>query len=277
MIKIRSIIFIIAYFIIGTLSWGNHSIMLIFMLFFSFIFSYIFFRKNTEKLKLNFSIINLPFLSLTLLTCTFGNDFSRGLLYLIFVPISSILGYKYSLNQKKTTLFFSILFFLFISLIVLPNFQSYYYNKEIKKIAFPNVKVVNKSNKSIVLEKNKIILLDFWTTNCGICFEKFPDLEYISNKYKNNDNVLIYSINVPLRNEKLNETTKILDSLGYSFKKLYAVSQAEIEDSLKINSFPCLLIIKNNKIRYRGQLESNQSKYIYFNTEKIINKLLLEK
>jgi len=34
--------------------------------------------------------------------------------------------------------------------------------------------------------KNKLIVLDFWTTTCGVCFKSFPDYEKIYLKYKDN-------------------------------------------------------------------------------------------
>lgn len=95
-------------------------------------------------------------------------------------------------------------------------------------------------------------------------------------KYKANKNIEIYALNVPLKDDHFQNTTKILDSIGYSFPKLYAVSAKEIKDSLNINSFPQLLIIKNGKIRFDGMLETDSNVLVY-SIDSEIQRLLDEK
>ena len=50
-------------------------------------------------------------------------------------------------------------------------------NNSHKYDRLPEVTLVDKNKQKIDIHKNKIIVLDFWSTNCGICFKKFPDLE----------------------------------------------------------------------------------------------------
>jgi thiol-disulfide isomerase/thioredoxin len=168
------------------------------------------------------------------------------------------------------------LLFAFISFILFPNYFIYYHNHNAEKnIPFSKVTLLNDKKEKIELQEDKIIVLDFWSTSCGICFEKFPNLEDTFQKYKNNSKVQIYTVNVPLQGEKFEETTKILDSIGYNFPKLYAQSAKEVETKLNFNLFPHLIVIKNGKIRYDGQLVTEKSSLIY-NIETEIDKLLKE-
>lgn len=274
---ISSALFFI-YLLFGLFTWGNHTWLLFFTLSSNFVLSYFIFKKNIndEKVKLGL-LINLPLILLMFLTCIFYKDFSRGLLYIIFIPISSYLAYLFLLKKKNIIPVFSIILFAFVGFFIFPNFFAFYKNtNSTRNVKFPNITFVNKENKIVNLTGNKVIVLDFWSTDCGICFKKFPDLEDVYLKYKGNKNVEIYSVHVPYRGDTFSNTIKILDSIGYKFPKIYAKSSKVIKDSLSINSFPHLLIIKNGEIRYEGMLETKKTVYMY-NIEDEIDKLLYEK
>lgn len=271
---LKPIILILLYLVWGTLTWGEHTIMLILMFLSAFVITFIY-SKNSKNIKLDLMLINLPFLLLIFLTCLIGKDFSRALLYLLFTPLYSFLGYLYNSNKKILVPILSVIFAYFIGFYLQPNYFSFYSNSDSEtNQRFPNVTIVDKNMNKIKLDNN-IVILDFWSTTCGICFKKFPELENTYLKYKDNQKVKIYSLNVPLRTDKFENTVKILDSIGYKFPKLYAESAKEIRDSLKINSFPHLIILKNNRIRYSGMLETNKNVIIY-SVESQIEKLLKE-
>jgi thiol-disulfide isomerase/thioredoxin len=246
------------------------------MLLSSFIITYLF-TKKYNKVKSILLFLNIPYVLVVFLTSLIGNDFSRSLCYILFVPISSYLGYLY-LNQKKAYIpIISFVLIYFVSFILNPNLYSIYKNnKSEKNITFPKTILFDKNKNEVLLKKDKIIILDFWSTSCAICFKKFPDLEDIYNKYINNSNIEIYAVNVPEKNDTFNRTIRILDSIGYKFPKLYAKSAKEIENSLQVNSFPHLIIIKNGKIRYDGMLETDKNVRFY-SIESQIGKLLSEK
>ncbi|MBG6061002.1 thiol-disulfide isomerase/thioredoxin [Flavobacterium sp. CG_9.1] len=159
---------------------------------------------------------------------------------------------------------------LFQNVLVLVENQNAEMNSQ-----YPEVLFTDKNKTTVKFNKDKIIVLDFWTTSCSICFTKFPDLEQTYLKYKNNPDVLIYAVNVPLRNDKFTKTTTILKKLGYTFPKIYAASAKQVEDSLKVNAFPHLLILKNGKIRFSGILETDKKVFMY-TIDSQIEKLLNE-
>lgn len=59
-------------------------------------------------------------------------------------------------------------------------------NKDYVGTNLPNFRYVNKLGvQSVNLNSNNdtIYVLDCWTSNCGICFKKFPDFEKIQSNY----------------------------------------------------------------------------------------------
>lgn len=267
---------IIIYNVLGVLTWYKHTYLLPLTLIANYLLSYYLFTKYKPNLTKIGLLICLPLTIIMIIICTLVQDFSRGLPYILFVPLSTYLAFLHYKYKSVLIPICSLVLFGFISLVIFPNYFIYYHNYNAEKnISFPAIKFKNNKNEMTNFDKNKIIVLDFWSTNCGICFEKFPMLEETYNKYKNNKNVEIYSVNVPVKNDKYEKTIRILDSIGYSFPKIYAESLKQVEDSLHFNTFPNLIIIKNGKIRYEGVLESKKTSMIY-NIEDQIDKLINE-
>jgi len=178
------------------------------------------------------------------------------ILYNILLPLSLFLGY--SLRQKNIFLkaVYPIVIVLF-SIFGFGNFISYGngLNSHFNEKA-PEINLLTQQRDTLNLKdfKNKIIVLDFWTTSCGVCFVKFPKFEEVYLEYKSNKKVLFYSVNVPYSGESVEENIKFAEEkVNYKFTNLFAESSAII-DSLDFNLFPKLIIIKDGKIRYKGLL-----------------------
>ena len=255
--KILKIIFtavspIIFYLIIGLIALnGNHKWLLLLMSIFYFIIG---FYSRTKKQVFIFSI---PFLLLMTSTLFLKNALTSIILfYLIIIPTSILFGY---LTQKKSKTF-SLLFILFIVFIFyygFDNLNSFIRNYNVRvNDKSPKIELLSNSDKLIKLDtiKNKVIVLDFWTTSCGVCFKKFPDYEKVYLENENNPNVAIFSVNVPIKRDTLIKTKELVKELGYKFPTLYASSN-EISQSLSFNLYPHLTILKNGRVRYNGRLE----------------------
>ena len=268
---------IIAYTILGILTSYKQLTLLPLALIVIFIISYLTFIKDTSRNYLKTGmLLSLPLPFLSAIVSFYELDFSRSIVYILFTPLSTYLAFLYFKYKKISILIFSVLIFSFVSFILFPNYFSFYYNHDSdKNIKFPEMFFLNNKKEKIYLESNKIIVLDFWTSTCGVCFQEFPIFESAYEKYKKYKNVKFYTVNVPLSIDKFEKTITILDSLGLRSSKLYATSSKEIELKLKFNTFPHLLIIKNGQIRYDGFLENKQSSYFY-NIETQIDKLLKE-
>src|SRR5690606_12654862 len=206
-------------------------------------------------------------------------DFSRiGILILLF-PITSYLAFKALENKAFIKNGIVVLLIaLFGSYLVFPNyFQFYqaYIKKEETKInqPFPNISLTDKNKEQIIFDKDKIIVLDFWTTSCGICFREFPLYNDLTLKHKDNNQIEFYSVNVPLSRDTFEKNIEIIEEYNYSFKNIYAVSDDEIAEKLNIYAFPNIVIIKDSIIVYQGHPSYDKIVFVD-NFEKIIDNLL---
>lgn len=269
MAKLKTIItgflVIVFYIGIGILADGHHTVTFPFTLLFVFIGTIIYSKINKLLNVYNCFFLILPIFLLFLISGFFIDNYSRIIPYLIFIPISSLLAVIYLKIKKIIIIPLSIFLFYLANIYAYNTIFIYISNINAEKnIIFPKVNFVNYKNVKINFSNDKIIVLDFWSTTCGICFDKFPDFERTYNKYKNNKNLEFYVVNVPIeRRDKFENTIKILDSIGYKFPKLYAKSSIEIEKQLHFNTFPHLIIIKNGKIRYDGMFETKSNTFIF--------------
>ena len=100
---------------------------------------------------------------------------------------------------------------------------------------------------------NKLIILDFWHTRCGACFRKFPELQENYLKYKQDPDVYFYAVNIPNERDTLNQATRMLEEIGYTFPVIIAESN-NLADSFNIHVYPTIIIINEGKeIIYRGE------------------------
>ena len=238
---------------------GDHKWMLPITLGSIFIF-YVLISSKFDFWKTGFLII-LPFFLFFLIT-SFSTGFNLTFLYLVFAPISALLGYFFNKKKNYLILLFVLILFPILGHYILPNQIVLFNNISARKIKeFKGITLVNKEGDTIQLEKNKIIALDFWTTSCGVCFKKFPDLERISLEFKDNPDVKFYSVNVPLKRDNFEQTVNLVDSLNYKFQTVYATS---IDESRKlgIRAYPHLIILKDGKVHYDGRLETDETIFI---------------
>lgn len=242
---------IIIYLIIGVIFNHNHKWLLPLM---SLLYFFIgVFSKNKKQLLL----LSVPFLLLITLTLFLKDALTSIILfYLMLLPISLILGYLY---QNKS-LFYGLIYAVFITFIFFygfDNWNSYIRNYKVHiNQKSPPIELIDTTNEKIKLDtiQNKVIVLDFWITSCGVCFKKFPDYEKVYLEYENNPKIVFYSVNIPIKRETLLKTKELVKKLDYKFPTLYANSN-EIPNSLNFNSYPHLTILKNGRIRYNGRLE----------------------
>jgi len=178
---------------------------------------------------------------------------SINIIYLVFIPLTFWLGYF--LKNKSWGL--KIIYPFLLILVGIYGFSNFFYfiksfNTRQNEIS-PKVELFSNQNDLIRLDtiQNKIIVLDFWTTNCGVCFIKFPAYEKIYLKYKGNPKVEIYAVNIPVKRDTIGYAEKRIGKYDYSFPVLYATSDT-IPKSLGFNGYPHLIIIKNQRIRYNG-------------------------
>ena len=102
---------------------------------------------------------------------------------------------------------------------------------------------------------SKIVLLDFWNTRCGTCFEKFPQVQSAHEKYKNDSAVIILAVNKPIQEDKPDQAFQMIKEKGYSFPVVITKDE-DLAEKFGVNVYPTTLVINQNKqIVYRGNIE----------------------
>jgi thiol-disulfide isomerase/thioredoxin len=102
--------------------------------------------------------------------------------------------------------------------------------------------------------KGKIVLLDFWHTRCGICFEKFPQVQAAFEKYKNDSSVAIYAVDKPIEEDKPNQAFEMIREEGYSFPVVIAKDE-DFPEKFGVKYYPTTFVIdRSGMIVYKGDI-----------------------
>lgn len=208
-------------------------------------------------------------------------DFSRTAVYIVFVPLFAFFGYLFSKNRSVLFLVSVLLLCLTINFYLQPNFLIYCHNSDKEELlinkTFPKIELLDSNLKKYNLPKDKIIILDFWNTSCSVCFSEFPKMNELYNKYKDNKRVLILAVNVPLRNETFKDRKEAFENEKLDFKSIYSNSLTETQNSLNFNTYPNIVILKNDTILFNGNIEplSDVFSYYYVSIDKKLESLLL--
>jgi len=140
----------------------------------------------------------------------------------------------------------------------------------------PKIELFLSDNSQVRIDTihNKVIVLDFWTTSCGLCYQKFAAYEELYLKYKDNPKVELYTVNIPIKRDTIGYAKLRIESYDYSFPNLYADSDT-LPKSFGFNKYPHLIIVKNGKTRFNGLLILDKELFVN-NLEDEIELLLKE-
>jgi len=104
--------------------------------------------------------------------------------------------------------------------------------------------------------KRKVVVLDFWTTTCGLCFERFPQLESLFKKYQNDVSVLVLAVNSPIDEDRPNQAFQMITERNYTFPVVVA-TRPDMAAEFGVFQFPVAFVVnQNGQIVYRGELDS---------------------
>ena len=132
------------------------------------------------------------------------------------------------------------------------NFSTYFgeYNHTIKK----ELNIYDVDNKKITFEPNTIYVIDLWNKGCGVCFLKFPLFENLKEKYDSVNGIKFIALNVHSNDENLYDLKNQFEQYTSNLQTLF-MNSLYLEE-LQTNLFPTVIIIKNNKIIYKGDVET---------------------
>lgn len=116
----------------------------------------------------------------------------------------------------------------------------------------------NQLNQMITPEtlEGKIVVLDFWNTRCGACFQKFPQLQDIYDKYKQTTTIKILAVDKPFSEDTLNQAFKMLAIRNYTFPILLP-DDINLPEKFGVESYPTTIIINQmGKVVFNGDIEN---------------------
>lgn len=103
--------------------------------------------------------------------------------------------------------------------------------------------------------KNKVLVLDFWHTRCGVCFRKFPIVQELFEAYKTDTSILILAVNKHLEDDTTGQAFDVIKKNGYSFSVLLP-SNDNLAENFSVVSYPTTFIIdKTGKIVFKGDIQ----------------------
>lgn len=272
-----SLLFLICFFS-GSVNWIFQYIVVNFLyLFAGFFIAYQSEHINTKKWK---SIMFMtPFL-LVYGVVSLNSIYTTG--FFATVPIwisgvfSGLLGYftyaKIKRHKIKGVVSLSI-FLAIINFIFIHNWFVFAFEKDFVKEKFPEMSLIDISNKpvNISMQKGNLLVIDLWSTSCGVCIEKFPDYEKLSLKYSDNPNIKFYTLNLPLRRDSIDNASNYVSD--YKFESLFTPDKSSWK-ALQIQKVPQYVIVnKDSEIVYRGRLHDKWY-HFYNNIHHLIAKNL---
>ncbi len=127
--------------------------------------------------------------------------------------------------------------------------NAYRLSQKIEGIDRQNTKITDQ------LFENKIVLLYFWSTRCGLCFRGFSQVQVAYDKYKNDSSVAIYTINKPVEEDKPNQVFEVIKEGGYSFPVVIPTDE-ELPEKFGVTGYPTTFVInQNGQIVFKGDIE----------------------
>jgi thiol-disulfide isomerase/thioredoxin len=102
---------------------------------------------------------------------------------------------------------------------------------------------------------NKIVLLDFWHTRCGACFQKFPQLQAFYEQHQSDDSIKVYAVNKPLAEDVRKSAFAVIAEEGYSFPVLLP-EEEDLAEKLGVAVYPTTFVIdRQGKVVFKGDIE----------------------
>lgn len=252
------LLFILFAFFSDSYSYNPVIFMIICIVYFLFIF--IIKKKYPKKRFIPIITISAIFLSVLFFRLLQENNVQFKISdfgFLIFFIILDLLSngiFKQKTINFLLLLLFSSLFSFYINIFMFNKLTFGTYGGNFKQNIYNDLIIKNSRLEKYKLNKDKLYVIDLWNKNCGVCIKKFPKFEKFRNKYKNKNNIEFIALNIYSNENDIlfSENTYIKNI--YSFKSLYISKFDATELNTKL--FPTTIIIKDNKIIFKGNLET---------------------
>ena len=230
-----------------------------------FLLTFFLLKKNTQHIGLCLLgiIIGRYVLDLPVRLTDF-NSTRISLMVPIGSSLGTLLGFIYFKVKKWITLAVSAIVVLVFSFVLEPQWRDYVTYDSLPEglnVSPFKVETENDSLKMASINK-KYVVLDFWSSSCGICRREFPlvqDLHEQIQKEKNE--VFLTSVFVKYGDEQFADGQKILADYNCTFPMVSVSGNDSILKYLNIQGFPTVIILDENKeVIFKGSLERAKKK-----------------
>ena len=230
-----------------------------------FLLTFFLLKKNTQHIGLCLLgiIIGRYVLDLPARLINFHNA-----LISLMVPIGSslgtLLGFIYFKVKKWIVLAVSAIVVYVFSFVLEPqwiNYVAYGSLPEGLNVSSFKVETANDSLKIASIHK-KYVVLDFWSSSCGICRREFPLVQDLHEQIQQEKNdVFLTSVFVKYDDEQFADGQKILADYNCTFPMVSVSGNDSILKYLNIQGFPEIIILDENKeVIFKGNLERAKKK-----------------
>lgn len=170
-----------------------------------------------------------------------------------FTELICFAGGLYMVGSKKmaVSVFVAFLFGLVVGLSIypqLPKKETVTFNEPAitNKHVDNDFTLVDKNNRPVSFSSlpQKIILVDFWFSACGVCRAKIPYIEQLNERFKNDSSILILFVNAGGEMDSYTNFVSTVTSKDWRTLQLYD-QNATFCSKHHINNFPFQVIIKN--------------------------------
>lgn len=231
-------------------------------------FSYTKFIKRVGFIGVTIPLILfiLIFILLFLYLNTFKFTIKLSPVYITML-LAIIAGYYYSVksNLKLKIPLLLLIFPLAMSMglnelwVHKIEYGNFYGNvKNPKIVAF---EMTNKAGELVSNEtlKGNYVLFDYWFIGCPPCWDKFPELQRIYEKYQSQPNVKIFAVNRPMRRDEPEEMYSSIEEKNYTFPVLAGTQ--EIMDAFSVYKYPTVVLLnKKGEMVFMGEIEEAEIK-----------------
>ena len=187
-----------------------------------------------------------------------------SLLNMLISQMMIIFSFLFYLFKNKILLFCCIAIWGYLVFVVQPKWKEYVaYGKWEGNVNISQFKL-DVGNKSFDFEiiDTEYVLLDFWSSTCGYCFKKFPEVQELYDKFKENKSVMIASVFITEEDENYADATRLLREGGYTFPVIGCTDwESPLISTLGIDGVPTVIILNENKeVIFRGSLKFARKK-----------------
>ncbi len=133
-----------------------------------------------------------------------------------------------------------------------------------KQLSFPDIIMKDSLGNGFTFPTDdKLYVVDFWATTCGICFKEMKKLEVLKKKFESNPNVKFLSLNLPIERDSIGYAQTVLKKKDIHLTSLYCEGLTSWS-KLGIEGVPMIYFVRNNQIM---EIHSGGLEVLYPNTK----------